>query len=217
MFRKITKRYYFSVEGETEKWYLNWLQNEINNQLQAIYRVSIVSKVQDPLKMVKSLTMLSKIEITHLFDYESNDEIHTNGFKSTLDRLRKAEKSGKQVKYNLGYSNFAFELWIVLHKADCNASLIHRRQYLEPINRAYNENFENVREYKREDNFKRLLGRLSIQDVICAIERAKHIMQRNIENGYVMQQYKRYKYCGENPSLSIWESVEKILKDCRLI
>ncbi len=25
--RKLTKKYYFSVEGETEQWYLKWLQD----------------------------------------------------------------------------------------------------------------------------------------------------------------------------------------------
>lgn len=29
--RKQTKKYYFSVEGETEKWYLEWLQKQIND------------------------------------------------------------------------------------------------------------------------------------------------------------------------------------------
>ena len=28
---KKTKKYYFSVEGETERQYLKWLQNTINN------------------------------------------------------------------------------------------------------------------------------------------------------------------------------------------
>ena len=28
--RKENMTYYFSVEGETEKWYLDWLQNCIN-------------------------------------------------------------------------------------------------------------------------------------------------------------------------------------------
>ena len=29
--RKPTNKYYFSVEGETEQWYLKWLQDTINN------------------------------------------------------------------------------------------------------------------------------------------------------------------------------------------
>jgi len=37
-------------------------------------------------------------------------------------------------------------------------------------------------------------------------------MKRNEENGLVLQQYKGYRYYRENPSLSVWESIEKILK-----
>jgi hypothetical protein len=42
-------------------------------------------------------------------------------------------------------------------------------------------------------------------------------MNRNQENGYVLQNYKGYVYYRENPSLAIWEIVEKILKDCELM
>lgn len=38
---KITNKYYFSVEGETEKWYLDWLQDKINNEPATKYKVSI--------------------------------------------------------------------------------------------------------------------------------------------------------------------------------
>lgn len=33
--RKPTNKYYFSVEGETEQWYLKWLQDAINNTEEA--------------------------------------------------------------------------------------------------------------------------------------------------------------------------------------
>ncbi|WP_244834431.1 hypothetical protein [Clostridium sp. BJN0001] len=46
---------------------------------------------------------------------------------------------------------------------------------------------------------------------------AKRIMQNNEKNGYTLKQYKGYKYYKENPSLAIWEVIEKILKDCSLI
>ena len=32
MKKKPNSKYYFSVEGETEKWYLEWLQKIINHQ-----------------------------------------------------------------------------------------------------------------------------------------------------------------------------------------
>ena len=39
--RKPTNKYYFSVEGETEQWYLKWLQDTINNTEKAACKVSI--------------------------------------------------------------------------------------------------------------------------------------------------------------------------------
>lgn len=50
-----------------------------------------------------------------------------------------------------------------------------------------------------------------------AIARSKNIMQRNAENGSTLSQYKTYKYYKENPALTIWESIEKIFKDCGLL
>ena len=35
--RKETKKYYFTVEGETEKWYFEWLQRTINSTPAALY------------------------------------------------------------------------------------------------------------------------------------------------------------------------------------
>ena len=72
-------------------------------------------------------------------------------------------------------------------------------------------------EYKHEANFKRCLGKLNLTNVIDAVNRSKKIMQKNKDNGYVLQQYKGYRYYKENPSLAIWETIENILKDCQLI
>ena len=46
--RKITKKYYFSVEGETEQWYLKWLQNTINSSDKASCKVSNQSISDQP-------------------------------------------------------------------------------------------------------------------------------------------------------------------------
>jgi hypothetical protein len=192
---KTTQKYYFSVEGETEDWYLKWLEDKINNESAAKYNVSIDSRVQkNPLKRAKSMTVLAKTEVTHVCDYESNEDIHTIQFKETLDLLKETKKLGKQIKYNLGYSNFTFELWMVLHKANCNSMFMHRKQYLDSINKAFDENFESLAQYKHETNFKRVLRRINLPDVKDAINRSKAIMKRNIENGLVLQQYKGYKY-----------------------
>lgn len=216
--RKDRRTYYFSVEGETEKWYLDWLQNTINSTPEAKYAVKLDRRVEkDPVSYAKRLTILQKTEITHIFDYESNSPEHRQRFQDTLEKMRDAQKIGKNIIYQLGYSNFTFELWIILHKADCSGSLPHRRQYLDRINRAYGENFESLSRYKEEDNFKRLLSKLTLEDVRTAIRRAKAIQSQNELNGHVLQKYAGFTYYCENPSLSVWEKIEKIMKDCRLI
>ena len=216
--RKPTNKYYFSVEGETEQWYLEWLQDLINNTEESVCKVSIDCPVKkNPLKHAKSLNVTRKIEIYHFFDYESDEPIHVQGFQDTMDNMKKAEQLGKQIKYKSGYSNFTFDLWILLRIADSNASYAHRKQYITPINRAFGERFENMDEYKHEDNFKRCLSKMNLANVIGAIKRARNIMLRNQENGYALLQYKGYRYYKENPSLSAWEAIEKILSDCELL
>lgn len=202
--RKENRTYYFSVEGETEKWYLEWLQKTINSTPDSKYNVKLDTKIQkNPLARAKSLNILGKTEIVHIFDRESEEKIHTKQFRETLDRMKAVQSMGKQITYKLGYSNFSFELWIILHKTNCYGTLSDRRQYLAHLNWAYGENFESLEQYKHEYNFKRILKKLTLDDVREAIRRAKVIMQNNKNAGYVQQQYKGYKYYTENPALSV--------------
>ena len=215
---KSTLKYYFSVEGETEQWYLEWLQNQINNSPEAASKVSFNKQIQkDPLRRAKSLAITDKVEIWHLSDYESSEEVHVKQFRETMDRMAATKSLKKQITYRFGYSNFTFDLWIILHKMDCRGSFLHRKQYITPINNAYNENFENMEDFKREANFKRCLKKLTLRDVIEAVKRAKAIMEINKQNGYTLHQYRGYSYYKENPSLMIWEIIEKILKDCQFM
>lgn len=135
---KETISYHFTIEGETESAYFTWLQNVINAEPDKRYNVKIVHSVcKDPMKYAKGLYNVSSISVTHVFDIESQEEIHVQQVKTTLDRMKEAQGIGKDIKYNIGYSNFTFELWIILHKSECNGALTHRNQYLELLNKAY--------------------------------------------------------------------------------
>ena len=68
-----------------------------------------------------------------------------------------------------------------------------------------------------EDVFRSCLQKLSLNDVIKAVERSEKIMGNNVAAGYVMQKYKGFSYYKENPSLAVWEVIKKVLKDCKLI
>ena len=149
-----TKKFVFSVEGETEQWYLLWLRDQINQCEKRKYNVSIDAKIQQsPKKFYKTVNAKTTPEIIHICDVESNEPVHVEKFRNILSEMKEA-KTQKRITYRLGYSNFTFELWIVLHKKDCNGMLTHRRQYLEHINRAFGESFENPDQYKHEDEFK---------------------------------------------------------------
>ena len=83
---KKTKKYYFTVEGETEQWYLQWLENTINSTESALYKVSISCPVnKNPAKYAKSLTVIGRMRIYHLSDYESDEEEKPTT-KNTLPR-----------------------------------------------------------------------------------------------------------------------------------
>lgn len=150
-------------------------------------------------------------------DYESEEEIHVKQFTETMDRLAETKKLKKQIVYKFGYSNFSFDLWMVLHKMDYRKSIAHRRLYITPINKAYGESFENMDEFKHEGNFKRCLRQLCLSDVASAMNRAQAIMETNKQNGYTLYQYKGYSFYKENPSLMVWEIIKKILMECGLI
>ena len=217
MKRKEKLTYYFSVEGSTEKWYLDWLQATINSEDAAAYLVKLDSKIEkNPLNRAKKITVVSKTKITHIFDFESADPEHVQQFRTTLKHMKEAEKLGKDICYQLGYSNFTFELWMILHMTDCNRSLSHRSQYLDLLNRAYGENFQSLDHYKQENNFKSLLEKLTLDHVRKAIRRSQVIMQHNQDVGYKLVQYEGYDYYNENPSLSIWKVIDTILVDCKL-
>ena len=216
--RKSTLKYYFSVEGETEYWYLEWLQDQINNASEATGKVSFNKKIQkDPMKRAKSLAITDKVEIWHLSDYESSDEVYVKRFTETMDRLAETKSLKKQIVYKFGYSNFTFDLWIILHRMDCRRAFSHRKQYITLINKAYDEKFKNMDEYKHEADFKGCLKKLTLEDVTRAVNRSKEIMDINVRNGYTLHRYKGYSYYKENPSLMIWEVIEKILIDCKLM
>lgn len=216
--RKQTLTYYFSVEGETEQWYLEWLEAQINANEHANYIVKLIAKVEkDPVSFIKKLVVQKKTTIWHLSDIEGSSDEQIQTVHNTLGRLKEAKGLGKSIIYKWGYSNLSFDLWMILHKQNCNAELNGVGNYLSHINRVFVEHFESMKEYKEEANFKRCLGKLTFPEVLTALSKAKAIMQRNERDGYPLTQFKGYSYYVHNPSLDLWQPIETILSDCGLL
>lgn len=209
--RKSNNEYLFSVEGETEKLYLEWLQ-DIVNESDPKRTLTIKVKVnKDPLSYSKRVINVDK-PIYHLCDMEGTDEESCKIFKSMIDELSEAKK--KLPNYRLGYSNFSFELWMLLHKTDLYSSLSSKEQYIRYLKKEYHlGNNIGLSDYKKEKTFKFCLNQLSLSDVKKAIERAEHIMNERENTGKPIE-YKRVKYYSANPSLSIHEVIKQILEEC---
>ena len=69
------------------------------------------------------------------------------------------------VNYRLAYSNFTFELWMILHKINAEDSLSHRDDYKKLLKRAYKESFTGLSDYKSARGFSVILQTLGLDDV----------------------------------------------------
>ncbi len=219
MIRKICNQYYLSVEGETEKWYFEHLQELINNSKEIPFKVSFDIKVNKSIiSRAKSIPAIYPTKAFHICDYESNDKVHKLQFEKILEELRTVKKINKKISYKLGYSNFSFELWIILHKNQQMSLVSHRKQYVKGINKAFNEDFQFIDDYKQEKNFKRILKKITLEDVVLAINNGNKIRTMNKENS--KQNYRKYgqfEYYTKNPDITVNECVEQILKECGAI
>jgi len=212
MKQKFSQKFLFAIEGETEKYYLEWLAEQINKTPQAAYKCTIPSpqKGKDPSIVRRCFNNLYKETVYYLIDKERyNDE---QEFKDFIQKLTPTKRE-KSIIFKLGYSNVSFELWILLHKMNFTKPVEKPKDYLKYINKTFCCSFENLEQFKNETNFKKLLSKLSLEDVKTAIKRAHQIQKIN-ERNFEQQSFCKYEYYKENPSLSIHEIIEKILKDC---
>lgn len=95
-------------------------------------------------------------------------------------------------------------------------SFSNKKSYLKDINILYEEKFQSLDEYKQEDNFKRVLSKITLEDVKFAIENGKIIRNKNLEEKKKIISGK-FEYFEENPDLTIHSCIEEIFKDCKII
>ena len=214
--RKFNKLYHFSVEGQCEQLYLKHLQNMINESDIARNKVVFDAKVLTPVKYVKSTVIMDRSELYHVHDVESGDADSKQSFQNMIDDLNRAKRLGKKVTYHLCYSNLSFEVWLLWHKIDFYKSYTYPKEYLPDINKAYGTDFTTFSEYKKEKNFKTILDKIYLDDVICAVNRFERSIQKYDDRDYIFCKG-GYKYCVKNPSSNIGEVVAMIIKDCKLI
>jgi hypothetical protein len=133
-----------------------------------------------------------------------------------LAELKEIKNKHTNYKFDLGYSNFAFELWLLLHKDYNFASIAHRKNYIEPINKTYGTNFERMKDNKHREPFEKLLSQIDLYDVKRAIENAEKIRPTQLSNGNSMIEYKGFQYFRDNPDLTVNACVKRIFTECKI-
>lgn len=215
MERKVCNQYFLSVDGDTEKWYFEHLQKIINKDETLQCKIKLHLKVcPSPKKRARTITAPYKVTCFHICDYESNEDEHKQHFKEVLKELKEIKKINKNLRYELGYSNYAFELWMILHKEQQLASLSHRKNYLSIINKVYKQHFESLKTYKEEENFKEILKDIELKDVIQAIKNAEEIRTKNEKNSKKKITDGKIIYYEDNPDLTIHKCIKQILVEC---
>lgn len=144
--------------------------------------------------------------------------MHVEQFQRVIQDLNKIKNINKNIDYKLGYSNFSFDLWMILHKNQQKGAVTHRKQYVKGINTAYGEKFQFIDDYKEERNFKRILTKINLDNVITAVKNGNEIRKMNEENAEGKGRIcGKFKYYIDNPDMTINECVELILKECGAI
>lgn len=211
------RMYYFSVEGETELRYLMWLQEVLNSAPEVRTPVRFRARVEaDPFARAKGLPAYEDVHLVHVCDVESRDEAHVRHFQRVLSRMRAAEAAFPHVTCELAYTNYTFELWILLHKVDMRLPVRGREAYLPLINSAFHERFQGQGQYKREKGFSRILRQLRLEDVMRAVERAEEIEERN-ELTQTPTSFAGYSYFPSNPALNVGAVVRDILEESGIL
>lgn len=225
--RKESRKFYISVEGiNCERLYFEHLQKLINETPESRYKVRFDIKPQTgPLSMAKRTIYKPddkdrrgrSIEHFHIEDVEDyNDEDHQKRFWIVLQEAKEAH-SRFGISYLLGYSNYTFELWMLLHVADMTASLTNREQYLKPINKYFNRSFSSLSDYKREKEFKKILKEyVTIETAKKAVCRADKIREQRRESNCKTYEFKGQSFYYDNPDTTVHDVVRRIFEVCEL-
>lgn len=224
MKRKESRQFNLSVEGiNCETMYFEHLAKLINQSGKYKYNASIHPKVMNPLEYAKRNAYKStdkygkgkKIPYFHIQDIEDYySDYHRDKFLKLIDDMREAEKTF-QIEYELGYTNYAFELWMLLHVTDMRYAVADRHKYLSQINRYFHRVYTDIDQYKNHDEFARILNEyVTLDSVQAAIDRAEQLVIDNQEQGKRSESYKKFCFYHDNPDLTIHNVVKTILETC---
>lgn len=221
-----SRQFLMSVEGANcERLYFEHLAKIINRSGQQKYNLKLSPKAMSPLQYAKRTAYkpvdkrrggknLPYIHIQDIEDYYDAEQ--QRKFYRVIDEMRAAERTF-HISYCLGYSNYTFELWMLLHVADMTASAANRGAYLQPINQYFNREYRSLAEFKNEAEFQRILEEfITLDTVFAAVSRAERIVANNARQNKKRISYHGVTFYPDNPDVTVHEIVQMIFDVCEV-
>jgi len=226
MIKKESRQFNISVEGiNCEKMYFEHLAKLINSSDRNTYNLKVDPRKMSPMEYAKRNAHKpmekrkgnKRIPYIHIQDIEDYyDEFQRTKFYGMIDEMRTAEGEFGII-YELGYSNYTFELWMLLHVTDMNHAVQDRHSYLAFVNRWFHRNYTSIDEFKSHDEFQDILNEfVTLDSIRLAIRRAEIIVQNNAEDKKTKERYKGVTFFRENPDVSVHEVVKMIFEVCEV-
>lgn len=220
---KESRHVYISVEGDVcEIQYFRHLKNLINSDSKSRYKLNLSIKKTDPYSYIKQncykpMDKMGKetVPFFHIQDIEDYSDTKFNKqFKSLVDIMRKAEDEFDIPSF-LGYSNYTFELWMLLHVSAMSSPVSNRNSYLQHINKFFNKKYQGLDEYKDEKEFIDILEKhITLDSVFLAIDRAEDICVRKKADNQRLEQYRKVDIYPDNPYTTVHEVAKCIFRLC---
>ena len=223
MIKKELRTFYMSVEGiNCETLYFTHIAKLINESGSNRYNLKVNPKVASPMAYAKRMSgktsdkkgsrNLPYIHIQDIEDYYS--DYHRRKFFGIIDEMRKAEKEFGMT-YQLGYSNYTFELWMLLHVADMTHSVQDRHAYLAPVNQWFKKKYKSIDEFKALNEFQSILDEyVTLDSIKQAIRRAEIIVNMNEAEHKKKENYHGFEFYHDNPDISVHEVIKLIFDVC---
>lgn len=224
MSRSESRQFHMSVEGANcERLYFEHLARLINLSGRNKYNLKIAPKAMSPFQYAKRTAYKpvdkqkggKDLPYIHIQDIEDfYDAQQQRKFYGVIDEMRKAEQTFR-ISYQLGYSNYTFELWMLLHVANMTSAAKNRVAYLRPINQYFHRNYSSLDAFKGVSEFQGILdGFITLDTVFDAVERAERIVANNEKQNKKKTTYRGITFYQDNPDITVHEIVKMIFEVC---
>ncbi|EOS22755.1 hypothetical protein C806_03368 [Lachnospiraceae bacterium 3-1] len=161
-------------EGENqEKMYFEKIQSIVNSMEERVYDLLFDFAEPfggDPKCVVERVTAKSigKLHKMAVFDYDGKKEKYEEAIDLAVEN-----------QVVLGYTNYCFDLWLILHKENYFNKVNNQDDYGRKLRRIYG--LERGVNIKKKDKVQVILSQIEIEDIQAAIVRAELIAVKNLE------------------------------------